>query len=95
MKPFARINRLERLLLRRKVRGIRYTMPDGTLRILPFDHNGYWDAVDRINSAPARIVLNATTDSNRNGGAMLQLLHAVLNPVETEEPVQDAAIAQI
>jgi hypothetical protein len=88
MKAFARINRVERFVLRRRtVPGIKYKMPDGTWRILPHNHYGFRDALSHIDSPAARIVLNAVTDSNNNNGATLQLLWAVMHPVDTE-PVQ-------
>jgi hypothetical protein len=80
MKAFARIERLERLL-HRPARGNRYTMPDGTWRVLPYNHLGFTHALQHIDSPESRIVLNAVTDDNH--GLMLSLLRATMNPVKT------------
>jgi hypothetical protein len=94
MKAFARIERLERLL-RRPVRGIKYQMPDRSWRILPHNHIGFSDALDRIDSPSARIVLSATTDSRENNGAMLKLLFAVMHPIDTtDSPTQSEETIQ-
>lgn len=88
MNVFTRINRLERLL-RRNVRGNKYTMPDGSWRVLKYGHNGFYDAVQGIDSPEARIVTNAVTDNNH--GLMLKLLFVTMNPVDTGtiiEPTQ-------
>jgi hypothetical protein len=84
MNPFLRIERLERSLRRTRRGGSMYTMRNGSQRFLSFHQalKGYSDATSRIDSPEARIILNAVTDNNN--GLMLKLLHAVLNPVDTE-----------
>jgi hypothetical protein len=58
-----------------------FTMPNGEQRILYRKqvHKAYQDAIHHIDSAEARIVLNAVDDDNGNGGKMLQLLRAIIN----------------
>jgi hypothetical protein len=94
MNVFTRIDRIERHQLREKQRllqtSVIYVMPDRSIRVLPHNHNGFADALSRIDSPAARIVLNAVTDSRKNDGAMLQLLWAVMHPVDTgpDSPTQ-------
>jgi len=88
-----RADRIERTLhntLHKPVPGIKYKMPDGSWRILPHNHRGFGDALSHIDSPEARIVLHAVTDSNNNNGATLQLLWAVMHPVDTgpDSPAQ-------
>jgi hypothetical protein len=93
MNHFTRIDRIERHQLREKQRllqtSVIYTMPDRSQRILSRSQSAqaYVDALDRTDSPHARVVLNAVTDSRKNDGLMLQLLWAVMHPVNTE-PVQ-------
>jgi len=82
MNVFTRIERLERHF-RRPVHGYLYSMPGGSQRILSYKQafKGFADATSGVDSIESQIVLNAVADNNN--GLMLQLLHAVLNPIDT------------
>jgi hypothetical protein len=83
-----RLERIERVYQRAIRHGKAFIMPDGSQRILqPCEElKGYSDLCSTIDSPHARIIRNAVTDSN--GGQMLQLLHAVLNSVDTTQELR-------
>jgi hypothetical protein len=74
-----RIDRIERAL-HVMFHSQTFTMPDGSKTVLYRRQvqKAYRDAMARIDSPEARIILNAVDDGIGNGGIMLQLLKAVL-----------------
>jgi hypothetical protein len=74
-----RIDRIERAL-HLTFHSQTFTMPDGSQVIMYRKQvqKAYQDAMDRIDSREARVVLAAVDDGVGNFGKMLQLLKAVI-----------------